>query len=52
MKATVADLRAHLEHLEAYLAAKVAMRDWHGVRDAAVDIEVLEAKIGVMEAEG
>lgn len=30
--------------LKAYLVAKLFVRDWHGVRDAAVDLEVLEAK--------
>lgn len=30
--------------LVAYLKAKLAERDWHGVRDAAADLEVLEAK--------
>lgn len=27
-----------------YLKLKLYQRDWHGVRDAAADIEVLEAK--------
>lgn len=29
--------------LEAYLASCVRRRDWHGVRDAACELEVLEA---------
>lgn len=31
--------------LIAYLKAKVAERDWHGVSDAANDLRVLEAHI-------
>jgi hypothetical protein len=27
-----------------YLKMKVDQADWHGVRDAAVDIEIMEAK--------
>jgi hypothetical protein len=34
----------HHAALEKYLLSKFHMKDWHGVRDAAVDIEVLEAK--------
>jgi hypothetical protein len=30
--------------LIAYLRMKVEQADWHGVRDAAVDIEILEAR--------
>lgn len=29
-----------------YLMMKAYQQDWHGVRDACVDIEVLEAKQG------
>jgi hypothetical protein len=28
-----------------YLKVKLAQEDWHGVRDACVDIEMLEAKL-------
>jgi hypothetical protein len=28
-----------------YLLTKVRLRDWHAVRDAAVDIEIMEAKL-------
>jgi hypothetical protein len=34
----------HHAALVAYLMAKVSIKDWHGVRDAAVDIEILEAQ--------
>jgi len=34
----------HHAALVAYLKVKVEARDWHGVRDAAVDIEILEAR--------
>lgn len=30
--------------LLAYLRAKLEERDWHGVRDAAADLEFMEAK--------
>ena len=36
--------RARQDALIAYLQVKLAERDWHGVRDAAADLEVLEAK--------
>lgn len=38
-------LEQQLEILERYLEAKRAIRDWHGVRDVCVDIEILEARI-------
>lgn len=31
--------------LVAYLRAKMEAADWHGVRDAAVDIELLEVRM-------
>lgn len=31
--------------LEEYLKVKLQQRDWHGVRDVCVDIEILEALI-------
>jgi hypothetical protein len=37
----------HRRTLIEYLKAKVELADWHGVRDAAVDIEILEAKENV-----
>lgn len=39
------NLHKQLEVLEEYLRVKLAQRDWHGVRDVCVDIEVIEAKI-------
>lgn len=30
-----------------YLTHKLEICDWHGVRDAAVDIEILEAKYNI-----
>lgn len=32
-----------------YLRAKVIEEDWHAVRDACVDIEILEARIDMTE---
>jgi hypothetical protein len=34
----------HRQTLIAYLRMKVDQEDWHGVRDCAVDIEILDAK--------
>jgi hypothetical protein len=34
------------ETLIAYLLSSVEAEDWHAVRDAAVDIEVLDARAG------
>mgnify|MGYP003353067821 CR=1 FL=1 len=34
----------HRKRLIAYLLAKLEREDWHGVRDAVVDIEILEAE--------
>lgn len=34
----------HHEALVQYLKAKVDQQDWHGVRDACVDLEILEAR--------
>ena len=34
----------HRRTLIEYLKAKVEQDDWHAVRDAAVDIEILEAQ--------
>ncbi len=32
-----------------YLKMKVQSEDWHAVRDAAVDIEVIDAKLEILE---
>jgi hypothetical protein len=42
-------LRMRRELLKAYLLAKFAEDDWHGVWDAAVDIKVLETRIAALE---
>ena len=38
-------LEEQLEVLMKYLNLKVAVRDWHGVADAAMDIRELEARL-------
>ena len=41
------------EHIAATVAdldAKRLRKDWHGVRDACVDIEILEGKLAVRDA--
>ena len=35
----------HRDTLLAYLHSSVQMQEWHSVRDAAADLEVIEARI-------
>ncbi len=44
--AGTADWKLHHQSLINYLQRKIALNDWHAVRDVAVDIEILEAKNG------
>lgn len=37
------NMEDQLKILEEYLKVKLQHRDWHGVRDVCVDIEILEA---------
>lgn len=37
------NIEDQLKILEEYLKVKLQQRDWHGVRDCCVDIEILEA---------
>lgn len=39
------NIEDQLKILEEYLKVKLQQRDWHGVRDCCVDIEILEAII-------
>lgn len=39
------NLQQQIENLKRYLLDRYALEDWHGVRDAAVDIEVLTARL-------
>lgn len=39
-------MQTRRETLIAYLLSSVEAEDWHAVRDAAVDIEVLDAREG------
>lgn len=39
------NMEDQLKILEDYLKVKLQHRDWHGVRDVCVDIEILEALI-------
>lgn len=43
-------LTDQIDALRAYLLVKVELQDWHGVRDACVDIELLQMRSQV-EAE-
>jgi hypothetical protein len=42
-------LRRRIELMVEYLKMRVTMADWHGVRDAAADIEQLMAQLEVVE---
>jgi hypothetical protein len=42
-------IREQIAVMERYIALRLAMRDWHGVMDAAADIRELEAKLGVVD---
>lgn len=42
-------LRARRDTMIDYLLLRAAMRDWHGVMDAAADIREIEAQIGLLE---
>lgn len=43
------ELTAYVMVMRQYLEAKKLINDWHGVRDAVVDIEVAEAKISAFD---
>jgi hypothetical protein len=43
-KPTLEEIQYAINVLTTYLELKVKMRDWHGVRDAACEIEALEAQ--------
>jgi len=45
---TLADLLSQRETMTDYLQLRVDTQDWHGVRDAASDIEVIEAKLTML----
>ena len=45
-------LPEQLQIIKADLLAKFSRGDWHGVRDAAVDIELLEKELAVRAALG
>lgn len=42
-----AELEARRTALLVYLMSCAVAEDWHGVRDAAVDLEVIEARIAM-----
>lgn len=42
---SMSDLLTVRDVLISYLRAKLVQEDWHAVRDVAVDIEILEARI-------
>lgn len=45
MNVRQSQLRAAIETMVRYLDLRRELRDWHGVRDAAADIEKLEAAL-------
>jgi hypothetical protein len=50
VRGMMSDLLQDVRVTEADLDAKRRRRDFHGVRDACVDIEMMEAKIAVLRA--
>lgn len=42
-------LRTQKQTLIEYLLVKLAQQDWHGIRDCAVDIELIEARIAILK---
>lgn len=42
-------LKSRIKVMERYLRVRMAMRDWHGVMDAAADLRELEAKLQVLQ---
>jgi hypothetical protein len=50
IEGTIRDMEHDVRVAEADLDAKRRRRDFHGVRDACVDIETMEAKIVALRA--
>lgn len=46
----IANYNYAIDTLVTYMRSKIAIRDWHAVADAAMDIRELEAKIEVCKA--
>jgi len=47
---TLDDLNRQLTTMKGYLKLRLKLEDWHGVRDAAADIECIVAKISILGA--
>lgn len=45
---TLADLQRQRATMLDYLRLRLSLEDWHGVRDAAADLEVIEGKLRVV----
>lgn len=43
-------LKDRVESLKSYIYSCIQNEDWHGVRDAATDIEVAKAKLEILNA--
>jgi hypothetical protein len=48
----IVDLQDDVKVMVDYLDLKRRQRDWHGVRDACVDIETIEARIATHTSRG
>lgn len=46
------ELESKIQQLISCMNVKIALRDWHAVADAAMDIRELEAKIEVYRESG
>lgn len=49
---TLSELQVQRSQMIDYLKLKVAMQDWHGVADAAMDLREIDAKIEVTKSLG
>lgn len=47
LSTTIADLESQMAVMVDYLKMKLTTRDWHGIRDAAVDIELLARELEI-----
>lgn len=41
----ILQLQVRRDHLLAYLKDQLEQQNWHGVRDAAADLEIIDARI-------
>lgn len=50
MTAAIKQLQHRIRVMERYMRVRLAMRDWHGVMDAAADLRELEAQLNLLKS--